>query len=470
MKYVSTRGLTSDNGFNDILLDGLARDGGLYVPTQWPQMSPGAIADLAGLDFSEAAFRVIKPYIGHAIPADQLLEICRQTYLSFDHPAVAPLTQLAPNRWILELFHGPTLAFKDVAMQLLARLMDYVLGERGERVTIIGATSGDTGAAAIEAYRDRRYADVFILFPEGRVSPIQQRQMTAAAADNVRAVAIKGTFDDCQAIVKSLFGNTAFRERTRLAGVNSINWARILGQITYYFTAAVALGAPHRKISFTVPTGNFGDIYAGYAAKRMGLPIDRLCIATNINDILARTLENGRYDVRQVAATTSPSMDIQLSSNFERLLFSAGGDRHDLVRQGMDGLAQSGAFTVDGRTLETIRRDFTADRASESETAATIRDTYRETGFLADPHTAVGLAVAGRQADPAVPMVTLATAHAAKFPDAVRDATGIDPALPSQLEGIMEKQEHYDTLAADAEIVEDYILARARAVTEGHKS
>ncbi len=466
MKYVSTRGRAPTAGFDDILLAGLASDGGLFVPVAWPKLSRDRIADLAGVDFPETAFRLIQPYVGGTIEDDRLGAICRQAYAGFDHGAVAPLVQLTPGNWVMELFHGPTLAFKDVAMQLLARLMDHVLAERDERVTIVGATSGDTGAAAIDAFGDRDNADVFILFPRGRVSPIQQRQMTTATADNVHAVAVDGTFDDCQAILKQLFGHTAFRQQARLAGVNSINWARILGQITYYFTAAVALGAPDRKVSFTVPTGNFGDIYAGYVAKRMGLPIDRLVVASNVNDILTRTLASGSYQVRDVVATTSPSMDIQISSNFERLLFEAAGRRAEEVRRMMDDLAESGSFAVESAALEAIREAFDAGRADERETAETIRAIYRGTGFLADPHTAVGLAVAARMAVPGTPMVTLATAHAAKFPDAVQAAAGVEPALPPRLAGIMDATENFDQLPNDRAAVEEFILARSRAVAE----
>jgi threonine synthase len=351
-------------------------------------------------------------------------------------------------------------------MQLLARLMDHVLAKRGSRVTIVGATSGDTGAAAIEAFRGRNNADVYILFPEGRVSPIQQRQMTTVDAANVHAIAIRGTFDDCQAIVKGLFGNERFRDRVGLAGVNSINWARILGQVVYYFTAAVALGGPARPVSFTVPTGNFGDIFAGYAAKHMGLPIGRLVIATNVNDILARTLASGKYELRDVAATGSPSMDIQVSSNFERLLFEVYGRDGAAIRRLMERLTQGGAFAIDETPLAAIRAEFSAGRADEAETAAAIRATYAATGFLADPHTAVGLSVSRRFLDPAIPMVTLATAHPAKFPDAVEAATGFQPPLPPALRGMLDRPERFVTLANDRKAVEDHIAARTRGAVE----
>ena len=360
--------------------------------------------------------------------------MCGEAYARFRHPAVAPLRQLASGEWVLELFHGPTLAFKDVAMQLLARLMDHVLRARGRRVTIVGATSGDTGGAAVEAFRGRDNVDVFILFPEGRVSPFQQRQMTTTGAANVHAIAIKGTFDDCQAIVKGMFNNRVFRETVALAGVNSINWARIVAQVVYYVTAAVALGAPRRAVSFTVPTGNFGDVFAGYVAKRIGLPIDRLVVATNVNDILARTLASGRYELKPVTATASPSMDIQISSNFERLLFEAYGRDAAAVRRLMSDLAAGSTFTIAEGPLARIRDDFAGGRTDEAETAATIRETWQTTGFLPDPHTAVGLAVARRFAAPGTPMITLATAHPAKFADAVEAGDGPSAAGAGRLE------------------------------------
>ena len=466
MQYLSTRGLAPTLGFSDVLLAGLARDGGLYVPSVWPRVSPEEIAGFARLPYAEVAFRIIRPFIGGEIADGELQAMCRAAYAGFRHPAVAPLTKLAPDRYVLELFHGPTLAFKDVAMQLLAQLMDHVLARRDGKATIVGATSGDTGAAAIEAFRDRNNIDVFILFPEGRVSPFQQRQMTTVGAANVHPIAIRGTFDDCQAIVKGMFGNAPFRDAMALSGVNSINWARILGQIVYYFTAAAALGAPTWPVSFTVPTGNFGDIFAGYAAKRMGLGIDALVIATNVNDILARAFATGRYDVRGVTATTSPSMDIQVSSNFERLLFEAYGRDGAAVRGLMDDLARTGAFSIAAKPLDAIRADFVAGRADEREVAEALGATYRASGFLADPHTAVGLAVAGRFAKKGVPMVTLATAHPAKFPDAVRAAAGVEPQLPKGFADILTKPERYATLANDRQAVEDHIAALTRAATE----
>jgi threonine synthase len=381
---------------------------------------------------------------------------------------VAPVAQFGTGTFLLELFHGPTLAFKDVAMQLLARLMDHALAARGERTTVVVATSGETGGAAVEAFRGRERADLFVLFPQGRVSDVQRLMMTTAAADNVHAIAVEGTFDDCQALVKGMFNHHAFRDRVRLSGVNSINWARIVAQVVYYFTAAATLGAPHRKVSFTVPTGNFGDIFAGYVAQRMGLPVDRLVIATNVNDILVRTLATGTYDVREVVATSSPSMDIQVSSNFERLLFEACGRDSGEVRRLMASLTQSQRFSLSSRTLAAIRSLFAADRADEDETAATIRVTLRETSRLVDPHTAVGLAVAEKETrDPAVPMIVLGTAHPAKFPDAVEAACGLRPALPEWLAGLPDRPERATPMPVDQGAIERFILAASRAAREG---
>ena len=466
MRYVSTRGLAPALGFCDVLLAGLARDGGLYVPEAWPKLSPETIAGFAARPYAEVAVEVIRPFVGGEIADRDLHRMCAEAYATFRHRAVTPLVQLAPNEWVLELFHGPTLAFKDVAMQLLSRLVNHVLARRDERATIVGATSGDTGGAAVEAFRGQANVELFILFPAGRVSPVQQRQMTTTGAANVHAIAVKGTFDDCQAIVKGLFNNRGFRERFPLAAVNSINWARIVAQIVYYVTAAVALGAPRRAVSFAVPTGNFGDVLAGYAAKRIGLPIDRLIVATNSNDILARTLATGRYELREVTATASPSMDIQLSSNFERLLFEAYGRDGRAVSDAMAELASSGAFTIEPEALASIRAEFAAGRADEAETAATIRDTWRATGFLADPHTAVGLAVARRLAGAGGPVVTLATAHPAKFPDAVEGASGKRPELPEGFGDLLRRAEDYAVLPNDRAAVEGFIAERAQRVAE----
>lgn len=464
MDYISTRGEAPTLGFNDALLAGLARDGGLYVPREWPQFTRKDIRAMRGQSYQEIAFRVLTRFTEGDIKPEKLRELIDAAYATFRHPAVAPLVQTGANSFVLELFHGPTLAFKDVAMQLIARLMDHVLEERDARATIVGATSGDTGGAAIDAFAGRDRTDIFILFPKGLVSPVQQRQMTTSTAGNVHALAIEGNFDDCQDMVKAMFNHGAFRDKVRLSGINSINWARIMAQIVYYFTAAVSLGAPDRKISFTVPTGNFGDIFAGYAAKRMGLPIAKLVIATNSNDILARTLKTGRYEMRGVAATTSPSMDIQISSNFERLLFDAYGRDAGQVRQAMAGLKQSGAFEIGAEALKVIRKEFSAGRASERQVADMIRMMQVEIGYVVDPHTAVALQVAAKAERPAAPMVTLSTAHPAKFPAAVKSACGIDPALPAWLSDLMQREERFDVLPATQDRVEAHILAIARAV------
>jgi threonine synthase len=466
VRYVSSRGEAPVLGFADTLLAGLANDGGLYLPETWPQISAETIRGFAGRPYAEVAFEILLPYIGEDIAPDDLKRMVDEAYATFPHPAVAPLVQLGPSHFVLELFHGPTLAFKDVAMQLIARLMDHVLAQRGRRATIVGATSGDTGGAAIAAFAASQRTDMFILFPHGRVSPVQQRQMTTSGADNVHAVAVDGTFDDCQALVKAMFNHASFRQKAALSGVNSINWGRIMAQIVYYFTAAASLGAPERAVSFTVPTGNFGDIFAGYAAKRMGLPVERLVIATNENDILVRTLDRGRYETTGVHATTSPSMDIQVSSNFERLIFEASGRDGDMVRGLMQQLAQSGSFTLPEAVLAAIRAEFDAGATDQAATADIIRRTLTGTAYLLDPHTAVGVGVAesrlGREA-----MITLGTAHPAKFPDAIEKAVQITPALPPSHGDLMQKRETMDRLPNEIGAVESYILARTRAVDQG---
>jgi threonine synthase len=468
VRYVSTRGEAPPLGFVEATLAGLARDGGLYVPATWPRLDAEAIAGFAGRPYAEVAVEVLRPFVGDGIADEDLARLTREAYGNFRHPAVAPLTQFGTNEFLLELFHGPTLAFKDLAMQLLGRLMDRMLTARGERTTIVVATSGDTGGAAIEAFRGRARADLFVLFPQGRISDVQRRMMTTAEDDNVHALAIEGTFDDCQSIVKAMFNHHAFRDQVRLSGVNSINWARIVAQVVYYFTAAVALGSPRREIAFTVPTGNFGDVYAGYVARCMGLPVDRLVIATNVNDILARTITTGTYDVHEVVATSSPSMDIQVASNFERLVFDVNGCDGRAVRELMASLAQSRQFTLSARALSEIRAVFCADRADEDETAATIRTMLRETGQFVDPHTAVGVAVAEKEnRDPSVPMVVLATAHPAKFPGAVEAACGARPPLPEWLTDLDQRPERITALPADQMAVERHILSLSRAAHEG---
>jgi threonine synthase len=464
LRYISTRGEAPAVSFTDALLIGLARDGGLYVPETWPQFSAREIAGFKGKSYADVAVEVIKPFVGGTISDADLARMAREAYATFDDPAVAPLHELASGEYLLELFHGPTLAFKDVAMQLIARLMDHVLRERGERATIVGATSGDTGGAAVEAFRGRDRVDLVILFPNGRVSDVQRRMMTTVPDRNVHPVAIKGTFDHCQAIVKGLFNDSSFRDRVKLSGVNSINWARIVAQIVYYFTASAALGSS-RKISFVVPTGNFGDIFAGYVAKQMGLPVERLVIAANMNDILVRTLESGRYEIRDVIATESPAMDIQVSSNFERLLFDAHGRDATAIRKIMDGFALTGSFEIAAKPLAAIREVFDAGRADESETREAIRAVHRASGYLLDPHSAVGIAVA-RKLAVKTPFVSFGTAHPAKFPEAVEQATGKRPALPARFADLGQRRERFEVLPADQAAVVKFVLEHSR-VAEG---
>lgn len=463
MRYMSTRGTAPQLGFRDVLLTGLARDGGLYVPVEWPSFSAEDIRAMRGLSYPELAVRLLTPFVAGEIEETVFASIVRDAYATFRHDAVCPIVQTGPNEYVLELFHGPTLAFKDVAMQLLARLMDHVLAERDERATIVGATSGDTGGAAIDAFAGRDRTDIFILFPHGKVSPVQQRQMTTSTASNVHAIALEGNFDDCQDLVKSMFNNHGFRDSTHLSGVNSINWARIMAQIVYYFSSALSLGAPDRPISFTVPTGNFGDVFAGYAAKRMGLPIERLVVATNDNDILARTLATGTYQTRGVVETTSPSMDIQVSSNFERLLFEASGRDTETVTRYMQSLKQSGSFTIEADALAAIRAEFDAGRSDMDETAKTIRAVLSQSNYLLDPHTAIAVKVAREQSASTTPMVVLSTAHPAKFPAAVEAASGMTPALPAWLGDLMERKENYTVLPSDTKMVEDHISRLSRA-------
>ncbi len=447
------------------MLAGLARDGGLYTPDRTPKWSPDAIAGLAGLPYDEAAARVMAPYLSTDFDGAALREMTQDAYRDFRHAAKAPLVQLDDNLFVLELFHGPTLAFKDFAMQFLGRAMNRALSQTGGRATILGATSGDTGAAAIEAFGGAARTDVFIVFPYGRVSDVQRRQMTTIDRPGVHALALDGSFDDCQDIVKALFGDLAFRDQMSLSGVNSINWARILAQIVYYMTSAVSLGAPHRKVSFAVPTGNFGDVLAGWFAKRMGLPIDRLVVATNENDILARALATGEYRPAGVKPTQSPSMDIQVSSNFERLLFEAL-DRDDAALRGlMASLKQSGGFTIPADALAHIRAEFDAERASEAQCEAEMARAWKESGLLIDPHTAVAVHAArsALQRDPATPVIALGTAHPAKFPDAVEKATGVRPALPPHLARLMHAPERFTRLPADPGAVAAYVRAHARA-------
>jgi threonine synthase len=440
------------------MLTGLARDGGLYVPEIWPQLSHDEIATMAGMSYEEVAFRVIKPFIGDTFTDDEFRKILSKAYSSFKHDARCPLVQLGQNDFLLELHHGPTLAFKDVAMQLIGQMFEVSLKRRGEHVTIVGATSGDTGSAAIEAFRGLDSVDVFIMYPHGRVSDVQRRQMTTPDDDNIHALAVDGDFDDCQAQLKNMFNDFEFRDEVKLAGVNSINWARVMAQVVYYFTSAVSLGAPHRKISFTVPTGNFGDIFAGYVAKRMGLPIERLVIATNQNDILHRTLTSGDHSKNGVTPSVSPSMDIQVSSNFERLLFDLYDREGRAISQLIDDLNTNGAFTLSQGALERLRDEFDSARCSEEETLATIRFAKEHYGKIVCPHTAVAIkAAADVRGDLTTPMVILATAHAAKFPDAVEAACGVHPDLPPHMAGLFDRTERVTRVANDLSAIQGII-------------
>lgn len=464
MKFISTRANAPELDFDDVIIAGLATDGGLYVPDSWPQISPERIRSFASRPYSDVAVEVMAPYVGGTIEEGVFRDIVEQAYATFTHPSVVPLRQLRPNEWLLELFHGPTFAFKDVALQVLGRLIDHVLEKSDKRATIVVATSGDTGGAAIEAFKGRSRTDIFVLHPHNRVSEVQRRQMTTAIEGNVHNIALEGTFDDCQNLVKAMFNHPSFRTSVQLSGVNSINWARIMAQIVYYFTSASALGAPDRKIRFCVPTGNFGDVFAGYAAGKMGLPIDRLTIATNVNDILKRAVETGRYEMRGVTATVSPSMDIQVSSNFERLLFDAVGRSGEKVVQMMNSLSQSGAFNIDRDALAYIARDFGAVCTDEEETVRTIAEVYASCGEMIDPHTAVALAGARRDsASNGIPNIILSTAHPAKFPDAVEKATGKRPHMPEPLSALFDLEERCNVLPNDLTTIEGFIEANARA-------
>lgn len=458
MRYISTRGEAPELGFEDAMLTGLARDGGLYVPAEIPSIKPEDITALAGLPYEEVAFRIIRPFVGETFSDADLQGCISRAYEGFGHAARAPLVQLAPNHFLLELFHGPTLAFKDFAMQLIGQLFQVSLSRSGKRITIVGATSGDTGSAAIEAFRGLSNVDVFILYPHGRVSEVQRRQMTTPTEENVHALALDGDFDDCQARLKDMFNDFAFRDEVGLAGVNSINWARVLAQVVYYFTSAVALGAPQRKVSFTVPTGNFGDIFAGYIAKKMGLPIDRLVIATNQNDILHRCLDTGEYRTSEVHPSISPSMDIQVSSNFERVLFDAYGNDGKAVSALMNELKAEDGFKVSQGALQALRETFDSGRASEEETSTTIAALQNSSGELLCPHSAVGVKVAAEHMGHA-PMITLATAHPAKFPAAVEAATGIHPPLPPRMADLYDRPERVTRVEND--------LSKLKALIQG---
>lgn len=463
--YISTRGPGSPQSFTDVLLSGMAPDGGLYVPAAWPAPDR-ALFDSGNALYVDTAFRIIRPFVGGVIDDAALQKIVADTYGggAFDHPAVAPLTQIGPNAWMLELFHGPTFSFKDYALQLLGRLFDHVLSQKKERITIVGATSGDTGSAAIEACRGRKNIDIFILHPLGRTSDIQRRQMTTVDAPNVHNIAVEGTFDDCQALVKAMFADEKLRGELNLSAVNSINWARIMAQIVYYAASALALGGPERPISFTVPTGNFGNVFAAWSARRIGLPVKNLVIGSNRNDILTRFFETGEMKCETVTPSLSPSMDIQVSSNFERYLCELLGRDHAALRRLMESFAKDRAFSLDTGLMDKARKDFRAVRCSDEQTLAVMRECYRDKGLLIDPHTAVGLRAVSEaiKEDPETPMVIVSTAHPAKFPEAVEKATGIRPPMPERLVSILKKAEHYTRLPGDLNKVRDFVRGNAQ--------
>jgi threonine synthase len=459
MQYISTRGKAPALGFEDTMLSGLARDGGLYVPETIPTLSTADIRAMHGLSYEEIAFRVMRPFVGDAFTDEVFADLITKAYAGFGHDARAPLVQLGNGHFLLELFHGPTLAFKDFAMQLIGQMFQEALSRSGKRVTIVGATSGDTGSAAIEAFRGLDAVDVFILYPHDRISEVQRRQMTTPTESNVHAMALDGDFDDCQARLKDMFNDFDFRDDVRLAGVNSINWGRVLAQVVYYFSSAVSLGAPDRKISYSVPTGNFGDIFAGYIAKRMGLPIDRLVVATNQNDILHRCLSTGGYVTDRVTPSISPSMDIQVSSNFERALFDAYDRDGNAVAQLMDEL-KAGGFHVSQGAMDVLRDHYDSGRVSEDETLSMITHAQNHMGELLCPHSAIGVAVAEAQRDPNVPMITLATAHPAKFPDAVEKATGLRPPLPDRMADLFTREERVTRVPNDLTQLETFIKDR----------
>lgn len=457
MKYISTRGNAPSLSFSDVLLAGLANDGGLYVPENLPSFSQEEIASWASLSYQDLAFKVMWPFVEGDIPANDFKNMIDEAYKGFNHQSIAPMVQTAPNEWILELFRGPTLAFKDFALQLLGRLMDYVLSKRNEKLVIMGATSGDTGSAAIEGCRHSDHLKIFILHPYQRVSEVQRRQMTTVMTDNVFNIAVKGNFDDCQGMVKASFANQSFLNGAKLGAVNSINWARIMAQIVYYFSSALSLGAPHRKVSFSVPTGNFGDIFAGYLAKKMGLPIDQLVVATNKNDILHRVIAENDMSRQALNKTLSPSMDIMVSSNFERLLFDAHNRDGKAVEDLMARFNQ-GDVSLNDQAWSYVKENFDSYKVDDDKTCAVIAEVFSSTQYLLDPHTAIGLEAA-RQCwkDKSVPMVTLATAHPVKFPEAVEKAGCQSPVLPEHMKDLFERDESYTVLDNELGDVQSFV-------------
>lgn len=455
MRYISTRGRAPELGFCDALLAGLATDGGLYVPQTWPSVS----APTTG-SYADRAAAIMQPFIGSEIDAPTMVRLSREAYSSFRHPDVVPLVQIAPEHYLLELFHGPTLAFKDVALQLIGRLFDHVLTQRNERVMIVGATSGDTGGAAIDGVKSCNNVDIVILYPRGRVSDVQRRQMTTVDAPNVHTVSIDGTFDDCQDLVKAMFNDAPFRDANNLSAVNSINWARVMAQTVYYFTALQSLG---RSASFSVPTGNFGNVLAGWIAKQMGAPIEKLIVGSNSNDILTRFFDTHAMQMTSVVPTLSPSMDIQVSSNFERLLFEMNDRDGGATAQQLDAFRARGKMSVEpDQYASWIAPMFRAHRSDDGETLAVMKRMHRDHGMFVDPHTAVGIASAEHCAEPGVPTITLATAHPSKFPDAVAKATGVEPTLPEHLADLMQRTERIVDLPNDLRTVEAFVAARQR--------
>jgi len=456
MKYVSSRGTAPVLDFGDVLLAGLARDGGLYLPESWPSLAPDALSRAATASYADTAVEVMWPFVEGSVDHDSFVEMVADAYATFDDPDVVPLRTLGDGMVVAELFHGPTLAFKDIALQLVGRLFAYELDRRGERVTIVGATSGDTGSAAIEACRDRPGIEMVILHPSGRVSDVQRRQMTTVDAPNVHNLAVAGTFDDCQDLVKQLFADEPFRDRVNLSAVNSINWARVMAQIVYYVTSVARLTGGEAPVSFAVPTGNFGNVFAGYGAQRMGLPVAQFVVGSNANDILTRFLDSAVMEMQGVEPTLSPSMDIQVSSNFERLLFELYGRDGTAVAETMLAFRREGRFDVEADRMGLLAEHWSGARIDDAATSAIIAEVYQRDGLLIDPHTAVGLgAAAACRLDSSVPMVALATAHPAKFPDAVEAATGVRPALPDRLADLFERPEHF------AEVPLDYATIRA---------
>jgi len=465
MKYISTRGGGEPKSFEDVVLTGLAPDGGLYVPQELPKFSPEEIASWAGLSYQDLALKIISPFVDGAIPQADLKQLIDKSYATFRHGGIAPLIQTGHNEWIMELFHGPTLAFKDFALQFLGNLLDYILAKRNQKVVIMGATSGDTGSAAIEGCRRCKNIDIFILHPYNRVSEVQRRQMTTVIADNVHNIAMHGNFDDCQNMVKASFSDQSFLpEGRQLAAVNSINWARIMAQIVYYFWASLSLGGPQRKVSFSVPTGNFGDIFAGYLAHKMGLPIEQLVIATNQNDILHRCISDNDHSTRPLEQSLAPSMDIMISSNFERLLFDLY-DRDGAAIAELMKDAKAGHMHLSDSALTEARKLFSSYRCDNDGMLEMIRSVLKESDYLMDPHTAIGLDAARHcRANNETPMVTLATAHPAKFPDAVREAGyPTDPELPTHMADLFEKEEHYRVLDNDQDAVQAFIAENITA-------